>query len=111
MATAEQAGNEAARDYKNSEEAQQAKDLSAILPVAPAASEKTTQEITDIEKLGLREIENEYLKAQVQLTSLNNITHNAQKKFTSTVEGLLNKYALDADKFQFDNLALKFVRK
>jgi hypothetical protein len=78
-------------------------------PAAPV--ERITQEISADEKLVLREAENQYLKASMQIQALTQQTQAAQKKFTETVEGLGKKYELDVKAFQFDNVELKFVRK
>lgn len=74
--------------------------------VAPV---RTVQEISADEKLVLREAENNYLKAQMQIQALTQQTTAAQKKFTETVEGLGKKYDIDPKVFQFDNVELKFV--
>lgn len=78
---------------------------------ATPAPERITQEISADEKLVLREAENAYLKASMQIQALTQQTQAAQKKFTETVEGLGKKYEIDAKAFQFDNVELKFVRK
>jgi hypothetical protein len=75
----------------------------------PVPAKRTKQPLTAEEKLVLREIENEYLKAQIQITTLSNTTQNAQKKFTTTVEGFGKKYDIIPAEMQFDNVALEFV--
>src|ERR1700691_1611374 len=72
-------------------------------------SKCTKQPLTAEEKLVLREIENEYLKAQIQITTLSNTTQNAQKKFTATVEAFGKKYEMVPTQMQFDNVAFEFV--
>jgi ribosome recycling factor len=72
---------------------------------------KTVKEIGSEEKLAIREIENEYLKAQIEINRLSQITQNAQKNFTSTVEGLAKKYAMAPAEWVFDNVSLTFKRK
>jgi ribosome recycling factor len=72
---------------------------------------KTTQELTAEEKLAIREIENEYLKAQIEINRLSTITQGAQKKFTSTVESLTKKYVVDPTEWVFDNVELLFRKK
>ena len=71
---------------------------------------KTSQEISTEEKLIVREIENEYLKAQMEIQRLSQITQAAQKKFTTTVETMTKKYAIDPATFIFDNVALVFKK-
>jgi hypothetical protein len=68
------------------------------------------QEITTEEKLAIREIENEYLKAQMQINALSQTTQNAQKKFTSTVEALAKKYVINPAELVFDNITLEFKK-
>jgi len=73
--------------------------------------EKATQELSAEEKLVIREIENEYLKAQIEINRLSQITQKAQKSFTDTVEGLVKKYAVSSAEWVFDNVSLTFKRK
>jgi hypothetical protein len=75
------------------------------------AVDKAVQELSADEKLSIREIENEYLKAQIEINRLSQITQNAQKKFTDTVEGLVKKYAVSPAEWIFDNVTLTFKRK
>lgn len=76
-----------------------------------AEVKKLTQELTSDEKLVIREIENKYLKAQIEITRLSQITSQAQKDFTSTVEGLTKKYAVAPAEWLFDNAELIFKKK
>jgi len=73
-----------------------------------AAVVRTEQALTAEEKLALREIEVEYLKAQMQIQALSQTTQNAQKRFTSTVEALGKKYVIDPAVLAFDNVEMKF---
>src|SRR5258708_1886119 len=73
--------------------------------------DKVVQEISAEEKLVIREIENEYLKAQIEINRLSQITQNAQKRFTDTVEGLVKRYAVSPAEWIFDNVSLTFKRK
>ena len=43
--------------------------------------EKVTQELSAEEKLAIREIENSYLKAQIEINRLSGITQKAQSRF------------------------------
>ena len=72
---------------------------------------KVLQELTAEEKLAIREIENEYLKAQMEIQRLSQITKDAQKKFTDTVESLVKRYGVEPATWLFDNVALVFKRK
>ena len=90
----------------------------AVAPVAKAVKaevakvvEKTTQEITADEKLIIRELENGYLKAQIEINRLSQITQSAQKDFTANVEALTKKYVVDPASWVFDNVKLQFTRK
>lgn len=78
-----------------------------IKVVDKAAHDNTTlQVISDAEKLSIREIENVYLKAQIQINTLSQTTQKAQADFTKTVEVLAKKYALDPAIWAFDNVEL-----
>lgn len=72
---------------------------------------KLTQEITAEEKLAIREIENKYLKAQIEISRLSQITQQAQREFTSSVENLTKKYVVDPLEWFFDNAELIFKKK
>ena|ERR1035437_3582149 len=72
---------------------------------------KMFQELTVEEKLIIREIENEYLKAQMEIQRLSQITQGSQKKFTDFVESLVKKYGVTPAEWIFDNLKLIFTRK
>ena len=72
---------------------------------------KLTQELTADEKLAIREIENAYLKAQIEINRLSQITKEAQQKFTTTVEGLAKKYVLNPVEWAFDNIELIWKKR
>jgi type IV secretory pathway VirB4 component len=82
-----------------------------VVEEVKAEVEKLVQELSAEEKLIIREIENEYLKAQIEINRLSQITQNAQKKFTETVESLTKRYAVDPVLWVFDNVTLSFRRK
>ena len=73
--------------------------------------EKVRQELTAEEKLAIREIENSYLKAQVEINRLSQQTQQAQQQFTATVERLTKKYTVDPTLWLFDNVELLFKKK
>ena len=73
--------------------------------------EKVTQELSAEEKLAIREIENSYLKAQIEINRLSGITQKAQKDFTDKVEVLTKKYVIDPALYIFDNVELVFRKK
>lgn len=72
---------------------------------------KLVQEITAEEKLTIRDIENAYLKAQIEINRLVVITEKAQKDFTANVEKLTIKYAVKPTEWLFDNAELIFRKK
>jgi hypothetical protein len=76
-----------------------------------AEVKKVTQELSAEEKLAIREIENGYLKAQIEINRLTQITQKAQKDFESTVKTLTTKYVIDPAEWLFDNVALIFRKK
>jgi len=78
---------------------------------AKAEVKKLTQELTAEEKLAIREIENAYLKAQMEINRLSTITQKAQKDFTAEVEALTKKYVINPAEWLFDNVALLFRKK
>lgn len=73
--------------------------------------EKVRQELTDTEKLAIREIENSYLKTTMEIQRLSQITQKAQQDFTKKVEELTKQYAIDPALWLFDNVALEFRKK
>lgn len=68
-------------------------------------------DITDAEKLALRNLENEYLKAQMEIQRLSAIVQNAQKQFPVLVESFVKKYAINPAVHVFDAVELAFKRK
>jgi|SRR5271154_2419614 len=90
--------------------AEVAKVEAEVKPAVKPAVEHLLQELTAEEKLAIREIENEYLKAQIEINRLSVITQNAQKNFSTVVETLKNKYVIDPAEWVFDNIALVFKK-
>jgi formiminotetrahydrofolate cyclodeaminase len=86
-------------------------DVKADFGAATKAIEATIQHISAEEKLAIREIENTYLKAQIEINRLSQITQKAQQDFTKTVEDLTKKYVISPAEFVFDNVELAFKRK
>jgi hypothetical protein len=90
------------------------KAVTAMIPEVvkgEAPAKKLVQELTAEEKLVIRDIELEYLKAQMQINQLSQTTQSAQKKFTSMIEDLSKKYLINPAEMMFDNVELKFVAK
>jgi len=75
------------------------------------AVEKVLQELSAEEKLAIREIENAYLKAQMEINRLSQVTQKAQQDFTKKVEELTRKYAVDPALWVFNNIELRFEKK
>ncbi len=73
--------------------------------------EKVLQELTTEEKLFIREIENNYLKTQMEINRLSQITQTAQRNYTVKVEELTKKYVVDPATWIFDNVELIFRKK
>lgn len=61
------------------------------------------------DKLFLREIEVEYLRAQNEITRLSQIVKNAEARFAPSVQGLAKKYKVNPATHVFQNLELAFV--
>jgi|SRR5580658_937621 SMC interacting uncharacterized protein involved in chromosome segregation len=72
---------------------------------------KIIQELSAEEKLAIREVENAYLKAQIEIQRLSQITKEAQQKFTTLIEGFAKKYVLNTAEWVFDNVALIWKKK
>ena len=102
--------NEVLKQVDEAAKAAEAEVVKVTEAVVPEVK-KMLQELTAEEKLGIREIENEYLKAQMEIQRLSQITQGAQKKFTDTVEALVKKYGVNPTEWVFDNLKLVFTRK
>ncbi len=92
-------------------EAEVVKVVEGVAAAVKTEVKKTVQELTAEEKLAIREIENEYLKAQMEIQRISQITQGAQKKFTDTVESLVKKYGVTPAEWVFDNVKLIFTRK
>lgn len=73
-------------------------------------------DLTDTEKLLVTKIENDFLKAQVELQQLNQrMTHlqdvakKCGEKFTAETISLAKKYAVDLKEFYFNNVEQAFM--
>lgn len=81
-------------------------------PVAEVKVElKERIEITAEEKLAVRELENEFLKASMEINRLQQIVQNAQRQFPALIESFTKKYAVDIKKYDFNAIELVFKRK
>lgn len=74
-------------------------------------AEKSVIAITTEEKLAIREIENKFLKTQMEITRLQSVAQEVQKSFPSMVEQLKQKYVVDPATYLFDSAKLEFRRK
>ena len=86
-------------------------EVKAEIAKVEKAVEKVLQELTAEEKLAIRQIENSYLKAQLEINRLSTITQKAQQDFTKTVEDLTRKYLINPVEMVFDNIELRFTKK
>ena len=84
-------------------------DVPVTAQQTPAPVKRLRQSITDAEKLAIREIENEFLKATIDINRLTQVVNASQKKFTNNIEALVQKYLINAKEMQFDNIKLEFV--
>jgi uncharacterized protein (DUF342 family) len=82
-----------------------------VVAAAEKVIERVTQELTSDEKLAIREIENTYLKAQMEIQRFSQATQKAQGDFTATVERLTKKYVVPVETWVFDNVTLTFRKK
>lgn len=87
------------------------KDALTEIEANVGTEETTSILITAEEKLQVRQLENEFLKAQMETTRLQTIMQNLQKSFPAYIEMLKNKYKVDISKYNFDAVALQFTRK
>lgn len=67
-------------------------------------------DITADEKLFLREAELEYLKAQMEIQRLQNITTAKSKEYQAFIEGLTKKYVVSKAEYVFDAVINAFKK-
>jgi hypothetical protein len=67
-------------------------------------------EITDSEKLVLRTIETEFLKAQLEVNRLTSILKTTQEQFTKKIKELTTKYVVDEAVYAFDAVEQVFKK-
>ena len=79
--------------------------------------ERVRVDVTDAEKLFLTKLENDFLKAQVELQQLNQrMTHlqdvakKTQEGFVAKTTELAKKYEVDLKEFFFNNIEQAFVK-
>ena len=61
------------------------------------------------DKLFVREIEIEFLRAKNEISRLEQVVKNAEARFAPTVQQLAKKYLINPATHTFDNLSLAFV--
>jgi hypothetical protein len=80
-----------------------------------AAVVKFTEEVrvalTADEKFFITKVENDYLKAQLEIHKATKVVENTQKQYTQLLEGLVKKYAINPLTHQFNNIELAFTKK
>lgn len=76
----------------------------------------TRVDITDVEKLVITKIENDFLKAQVELQQLDrrmvhlqDVAKKCGEKFTAETAALYKKYELDSSEYGFNNVEQAFM--
>jgi len=81
--------------------------------IAEAVKEtaKARIEVTDAEKLGLVRLENEFLKAQMEMRRLQDLIKNVQEVYPKQVEQLQKKYSIDPATHVYDAIQGAFVKK
>jgi hypothetical protein len=97
------------------EEVKQAAD--AIVEEVKKVDERVRVDITDSEKLFVTKLENDFLKAQVELQQLNQrMTHlqevakKAQEGFVAKTQEMAKKYEVDLKDFIFNSIEQAFVK-
>jgi uncharacterized protein YeeX (DUF496 family) len=89
--------------------------VTEVIKETEAKVEKIEQairvEISDAEKLVVRNLENEFLKAQMEMQRLTATLKNIQEQFPKLVDTYVKKYALDPAVYVFDAVELAFKKK
>lgn len=75
---------------------------------AEQSLDKKIVQLTSEEKLYLREVELEYLKAVMETQRLQKVIEEKAKAFPAYVDTLVKKYGLEKDKYTFDAVANAF---
>lgn len=76
-----------------------------------AVAERLVQELSAEEKLAIRDLENKYLKAQMEIQRLSKIVQDTQAEYTKITESLVKKYVIDPATWLFDNAELVFKKR
>jgi hypothetical protein len=86
--------------------------------VVKAVEKAATVAVTDAEKLAVREMENAFLKANLEVQNLQKqievqqkIMGDAQTKFPALLEAYFKKYSLKTEEYVFDAVALLFRKR
>lgn len=87
------------------------KEVRAVVEPAKEFVVKAEIEITTEEKLAIREIENQYLKAQMEISRLSQQASLLQKQFPAMIDQLTKKYVVSPAEYLFDSARLIFTRK
>jgi len=86
--------------------------LAEQVPVAPEPfSTEDRVEITTEEKYAVSKLENEFLRANSEITRLQGVAKAAQETFPKLVSQLVAKYKISPATHQFDNVNLAFTKK
>lgn len=66
-------------------------------------------ELVAEDKLVIRDLEVEYLRAQAEITRLEKVMKNVESRFVPVVQSFVSKYLINPATHQFNNLELAFV--
>lgn len=81
-----------------------------IVEEVKAVAEKLYHEIEGEEKVIVVKMENELLKAHLEIQRLQGVVSNIQKNYPEYIKVLAKKYAVDTTKFTFDTIELLFKK-
>ena len=84
--------------------------VAEVKEVVAKVEEKLRQEITDAEKVIVTRMENEYLKATLELQRLQTQVSTIQKNYPAYIESLAKKYGIEIKDFTFDAIELLFKK-
>lgn len=77
---------------------------------AVALEQKVRQEIASEEKVIITKMENEFLKAQMEIQRLQTIVSTTQKSYPEYIKNLAEKYSLNIAEWTFDAVELLFKK-
>lgn len=84
--------------------------VEAVKAEAVALEQKVRQEIASEEKVIITKMENEFLKAQMEIQRLQTIVSTTQKSYPEYIKNLAEKYSLNIAEWTFDAVELLFKK-